>query len=103
MAAQHAAQAQANTPADAMGTNRLLGVIGAGRNVPAAALQPEHDFQGRKGNAINVDQKDENRLHEPFSMAQFLKKATAVVRTRSCFIVGWRMPRRRKYSSSDNR
>jgi hypothetical protein len=76
MAAQHAAHSQAQTAADAMRANGLLGIVGAGGHVAAAALHPEHDLQGRKDNAINADQKNGNRLHEPLSMAKFPKKAT---------------------------
>jgi hypothetical protein len=76
MAAQHAAHSEAETAADAMHANGLLRIVGAGGRIPAAALHAEHDLQGRKSNAINTDQKDGNRLHEPFSMAKFPKKAT---------------------------
>jgi hypothetical protein len=76
MAAQHAAHAEAETAADAVRANGLLHIFGAGGRITAATLDAKHDFQGRKSNAINMDQKDGNRLHEPFSMAKFPKKAT---------------------------
>jgi hypothetical protein len=76
MAAQHAAHAETETAADAMRANGLLRIAGAVGRVTAAALHAEHDFQGCKGNAVNTDQKDGYRLHEPFSMAKFPKKAT---------------------------
>jgi hypothetical protein len=82
MAAQHAPDTQAETAAKAVRTNGLLRVIGAGRHVAAAALQPKHDLQGREDNAVAADEKDDDRLHEPFSMAKFLKKAT-LLRTAS--------------------
>jgi hypothetical protein len=76
MAAQHAAHSKAETAADAMRANGLLRVVGAGGRITATALQAEHDFQRCKSNAINTDQKEGNRLHEPLSMAKFSKKAT---------------------------
>jgi hypothetical protein len=54
-------------------------------------LQAEHDFQRRKNNAINTDQKEGNRLHEPISMAKFPKKAT-VLRTAVFFCGGRYFP-----------
>jgi hypothetical protein len=85
MAAQHAAHSEVKAAADAMGANGLLRVVGAGGRVTAAALHAEHDFQGRKNNAVNTDQKEGDGLHEPFSMAKFPKKAT-VLRTAVLFI-----------------
>jgi hypothetical protein len=76
MAAQHAAHSETETTADTVRTNGLLRIVGAGGRITAASLHAEHDLQGRKNNAINADQKDGNRLHEPFSMAKFPKKAT---------------------------
>jgi len=76
MAAQDAVQAETETAANAMRTNRLFRILGAGGRIAAAALQAQHDFHGRKSDAINADEKDGNRLHEPSSMAKFLKKAT---------------------------
>jgi len=76
MAAEDAAQAEAQAAADAMGADGLLGVGGAGGDVAAAALETEHDFDGREDNPIGADEKYQEGLHEPTSMAQFLKKAT---------------------------
>jgi hypothetical protein len=76
MAAQYPASPQAKTTANAMRANGLLHIIGAGGRVPAAALQAKHDLQRRKSDAVNTDQKDSNRLHEPSSMAKFSQKAT---------------------------
>jgi hypothetical protein len=76
MAAQDAARAQAEPAADAMRADGLLDIIGAGGHEPAAALQAKHDLHGRKNDAINANEKDGNRLHEPLSMANFPKKAT---------------------------
>jgi hypothetical protein len=78
MTPQYAARPEAETAANAVRANGLLRVIGAGGHVTATALKAKHDFQGRKDNAINADQKDGNRLHEPTSMAKFFKKATLV-------------------------
>jgi hypothetical protein len=55
MAAQHAVHSEAETTADAMRTNGLLHIVGASGRVTAAALRAEHDFQGRKNNAVNPD------------------------------------------------
>jgi hypothetical protein len=84
MTAQHAARAEAETAANTMRANGLLRIAGAGGRVPAAALHAQHDFQRRKSNAVNTDQKDGYRLHEPSSMAKFPKKAT-VLRTAVLF------------------
>jgi len=103
MAAQHAAHTEAETSADAMRTNGFLRIMGAGRRIPAAALHAEHDFQRRKNNAINTDQKNSNRLHEPSSMAKFPKKATRYRRNQPFLVPMWqdikgsrRWPLRRK-------
>jgi hypothetical protein len=76
MATQNPAHPEPKTTADPMRANSLLHVIGARRDIAATALYAEHDLHGRKNNAISMDEKDDNRLHEPFSMAKFLKKAT---------------------------
>jgi hypothetical protein len=88
MAAQHAAHTEAETAADAVRANGLLRIVGAGGRITAATLDAEHGFQGRKTNAINTDQKDGNRLHEPLSMAKFPKKATLL--RRAVFFCGRR-------------
>ena len=59
-----------------MRTDRLFRIAGARRRKPAGSLQARHDFQRSKDHAIGADEEDENRLHEPPSMARFPKKAT---------------------------
>jgi hypothetical protein len=76
MAPQNPAHPEPKATADPMRANSLLDIIGACGRIAATALYAEHDLQWRENNAIRMDEKDDNRLHEPFSMAKFLKKAT---------------------------
>jgi hypothetical protein len=76
MAAGDAADSQSKASTQAMQTNGLLDITGATGRETAAALHADHEFQGRKDNAVGSDQKDNNGLHERFSMAKFPKKAT---------------------------
>jgi hypothetical protein len=75
MAAQDAAHAEIEAAADAVGADGFLDVTGATGSVAAAALHADHEFQGREDNAIGADEKYQKGLHEPPSMADFLKKA----------------------------
>ena len=76
MAPQDAARPEAQAAAEAVRADRLLGIIGTTGREAAAALDAEHEFQGRHDDAVGSDQKDNNGLHERFSMAKFPKKAT---------------------------
>jgi hypothetical protein len=81
MATEQAAQAESDAAANAMGADRLLGVGGARGRVTTAPLEPKHDLYGRENDPVGADEKDQDMLHEPISMARFLKKAT---RERQC-------------------
>jgi hypothetical protein len=76
MATQDTAHSKSKTATDTVTANRLFHIAGTTGRITAAALHPGHDFQGRKDHAVNADQEDQNRLHEPPSMAHFPKKAT---------------------------
>jgi hypothetical protein len=76
MATDDPPDAQRRAVAKAVGANGLLHVLGTGGQVTAAALRSHHDLDGREDDAVNPDEEDANGLHEPISMAQFLKKAT---------------------------
>ena len=79
MTARDTVETQTESPAEPVGTDRFLDVVRAGRRVPAAALQAKHDLEGREDDPVNTDEKNDERRHEPTSMAKFPKKAT-----RSC-------------------
>jgi len=55
MTAQHAAHPEAETPAETVGADRLLGVLGAGGCETAATLHAQHDLQGREDDAVCSD------------------------------------------------
>lgn len=76
MASQDAARTQVEPPTDAVRANGLLDIVGTGRSITAATLHPGHNLQRGEDHAIRTDEKDENRPHEPLSMANFSKKAT---------------------------
>ncbi len=75
MAAQDAARAESEAAANAVTADGFLHVMGATGSIAAAALDADHDFEGREDDAISADEEKKNRGHEPFSMADFLKKA----------------------------
>jgi hypothetical protein len=78
MAAQDASRAESDAPANAVGADRVLHVLGAAGRVAAAALQAEHHLQRRKYDAIGADEESAKRRHEPTSMAIFAEKANVL-------------------------
>jgi hypothetical protein len=54
----------------------LLRVERAAGHEAAAALDADHQLEGGEDDAVKPDQVDDNRLHEPLSMAKFPEKAT---------------------------
>lgn len=76
MATGHAAQTKPKTTADAMGADGLFRIAGTTGGITTAALDADHELQGRKNNAIGADEEYQKGLHEPPSMADFSKKAT---------------------------
>lgn len=76
MTTAYAAGSKSQSTHQAVGANCLFHIVGTSRRITTAALQADHDLQGGEDNAVRPDEKDDKRLHEPPSMAKFLKKAT---------------------------